>query len=1521
VIQATVKRMLGAHAGADDAFETGLDPAEIRSALLEGSPLDAFAAKHAQVAYAREHGDLNAPGTTSAPKPPGPLSRLQAEHGGLGRASLLYPMAEVADLAGASLGQSVIRPAVGLFARAVSTLNPDPVIREETSSTARDIRSTLDRGFEGTRGRFLEAHPSGAGPAVALGIEFAAQSVPFAPGVVGATARIGRGAATLAGRFAPETFEAGSAGARLLTHAAGGGAFGGVLGLGNADPDAPLAEQARQIGMSAGLGAAMGGLGGAREVAGMEAQGAFYPSGQLRHGPPPPTPEVRAQLLQAFEMEKQQATQEAALNLPADAPSPEPIQAAVQQVEARWQPIFAKAGAAGDEHLAALADQTQEVVAPVIKAPPIPEVEQRANLPFRREVQEAINRLKDLPDDALADVQASTASRAEEIAVERIAFTRRAGTHYGPPGEPPPPAASEAPPSAEAGFLRVGRNKPPAPPPSPIEAVMPRNEPAAPPGGLLGRLQSIADKVTDQLFNREDAPVRRMRRAGMVKEAEYLFDLQARARGAGGMIDPAHRAGPVYEGTYVYDPTIRASRRTGDGLQAVVGGMDDQALYDLDALLVSQRHMELVGRKEAAQLQYDWQRAQRLEEMRQARQADKESLRSMAGNVRTKQATALQAARQEARARGEYGAFLTSEGRMRRAAVGRPALQPAEVSTDLAARRIGSAAPPATQARTDALGAIRSGQRVAMGVRDAATRRIPPVERPPDIDLSIDGRGTAAARQTLADLEARYGPGLAQLQDVAQRFRDWTIRAWMIPLKEAGRFSDREFTYQQKPDGSFTYGGDIIAKNDMYAPFQRLMEVLGDEDVYGLAPVTSGKPNPMHAISGGLSPDLPTARPVQSAVEMAQKATLWTERQRVRNTFADAVDSSPELQREIRKLSPTGGAGMGPKTNLPIHVRGNFPAWRDGARSDYTAPPDVLRAVETLSPKQAGFVMEAAKLAARMLRAGATITLEFPFRNLGRDVQDAAVYGPGFNPVYKVLVDPFAGLLQSIKGGKWEQEWRANGGALSGAVAVGRPQLEALVRDVARPQTVGSKIGRRFRAEIGGDFGQAVRQRPATTLLKSGLFPFMAPLESLASTMESASKVGAYRRMRLRGMAPGEAAAISRDVSSPDFGRAGTFGQAWNQVEAFSNAELQDLYRLGRAFRRNPGTTTIKAMAFLTLPAIANWAKNKDDPNYQDLPEWERVAFYHPVKLDNGRWVRIPRPLGLINLAFSYGPQKLLEKMHDEDPDATEEFTRALVDQTPLHFLPQMENLRGGGRMDWLPTGVQPLAEVAAGPGGYSGFRQAPIVPQGLQDQLPEDQVRDQTSGVARAVGGAMGTSPLKIDYLIQGYGATWGRMIAQGTAPAARVLGADPSQDTFAGRMAQGGSPQLPTQPSDIPGVRGFVSTPAIGFASDPVTRLYALSTEAAQAKASLKEALDSGDVNRYQSIMREHPEVVLSEPLLATRKQLTDLRKQRNDIMSNPGYAPEQRLDMILLIDQAASAIAGAQMTASADYLRGAR
>lgn len=1336
-----------------------------------------------------------------------------------------------------------------------SRFNMMPEVGEQSKSQ-RFLRETvLDRGFgwvaggaeraglipEGTRAamrenqqeaadEYLLAHPEGgAGRATLLAAGDVAASM------AGPQALLGPGTGALTGRLAL------SAGAAPGLARLAGFAGGAAEGAGQAyldSPDLSPEERWRSIAMGAGLG----GLGSTRAV---EMPVSDDLTLALRRAPSEPdvtqprrSPQLPEQELAAYRQElaavpQVLAERAAAYEARGRGPLPPEVietygRTLERQVEVKWAARLAEIAAQEDSSAVRIAaDDLAVKLAPEVKAPP-------RRFPTK-EVQ---------------------------------AFGETWQVDLNP---------------AEAGAIGPLGRKPQAPPPParPSDSVIAHDhvETAAP---FRERLREKYDRFVEQFSDKEVGPGRMLRRQGLGAEGEKIDKLISHNRAAVAAADL-----PLFQGVESFDPVSGTRTRVYDPLSAVIGGMDDPAVRDLNDLMAAEHHMELVARQERASLEYDMARARRLEEMRQARMADKTSLRAMSGDIRDQTAQRIQAERADAKAAGRYGAYLTSEQRAGRAGSRRALLTPMEQSTDAAAGAVGRGQ-QGLAAAPDPGRAISSAQRVAMGIRDDATRwakRFPHVERPADLDLNIDPTGTAAAQAILADLNGRYGPDpagrVAQLADIADRVREWSFHAVVRPLREAGFLSDAQVQA-------------VMGKNERYAPFFRIMD---EVDADGSLEVLSGSTNakPIRKISGGLSPDRPIAPPLESFIQQAQKVTVWARRQQIRNMLGDLAEVHPDtVGAEVRRTRGTGGPD-------------SFPVYRDGQATYYQAPADVMLALQRLTPKQANIIAQAAQASARLLRAGATLSPEFAARNLWRDQWSAAVYGSKYG--YVPFVDAVHGLFETVRKGDAYQGY-LSGGAMSDMISYHRQATQRTLADV-RGQ--GGGWGR-FRREWGTE----------TNKVAKVLFPVLYPLEAVSKTIETSTRVGAYRRAKLRGASDLDAAVFSRDITL-DFGRSGTVGQRWNGVEAFANASLQDVARFRQAMQ-NPRTafgTTVKAMAWITVPAALNYYANRPDDevaasyrlaqqaldagiedqlsedqrvaallqahpelHYQDLPEWEKRAFYHVGWKEDGRPWRIPRPLGLLNLAFGYGVEKTLDAIMQTDPDAGKDLRNALVQETPLRFI----------GVDAIPSMGQPAFEAIA---NYSAFKDAPIVPPSQEKVLPEDQFTDSTSAVARWGGRVTGTSPLKIDYLIRGYMGTLGGQAAQ----------AVPGRDL----------PPLPTGAQDIPLVKGFVGTPSIGFGSQPVSDIYTVARVAEQANESFEKALDNNDAVNASRIMREHPELMVLDPLREGLKDLRDLRKMREEVRHDASLTAQARLEALMQIDQLATQIAGARMIGVAEELSG--
>lgn len=236
-------------------------------------------------------------------------------------------------------------------------------------------------------------------------------------------------------------------------------------------------------------------------------------------------------------------------------------------------------------------------------------------------------------------------------------------------------------------------------------------------------------------------------------------------------------------------------------------------------------------------------------------------------------------------------------------------------------------------------------------------------------------------------------------------------------------------------------------------------------------------------------------------------------------------------------------------------------------------------------------------------------------------------------------------------------------------------------------------------------------------------------LRAISATMENATRLGEFRRaVRAEGDTKAgllRAASASQEVTT-DFARHGAQTVALRLIAAFWNARVQGYDRLARAIKRNPVGTFARIGAGITLPPIILYAINRDDPEYWEIPQWQRDLFWH-VKID-GAWVRIPKPFELGSV-FGTIPERILEWIEPNDPEGLRESLKDfLVGEIGGTVLPSV-------------TSVQPLFENLA---NYSLFFRRPIVPRSMQDVEPRFQATEQTSEIATLLGGmaAPATSP-----------------------------------------------------------------------------------------------------------------------------------------------------------------------------------
>src|SRR5690606_29652606 len=190
-------------------------------------------------------------------------------------------------------------------------------------------------------------------------------------------------------------------------------------------------------------------------------------------------------------------------------------------------------------------------------------------------------------------------------------------------------------------------------------------------------------------------------------------------------------------------------------------------------------------------------------------------------------------------------------------------------------------------------------------------------------------------------------------------------------------------------------------------------------------------------------------------------------------------------------------------------------------------------------------------------------------------------------------------------------------------------------------------------------------------------------LETISQAVEQAPRLARYKYVRGRGRGIPEGIAESHDVSVNFLTRGSSPTlKGVSSTTAFFNPRIQGWDKVLRTFNplkaegwKNAGA----ALATMTAASIALWDINKDNPEYQSRPLWEKNLFWHIPK-PNGGFVLIPKPFEP-GLVFASLPERIADLVYHEDPDA---FRFAAEDMVRSTF----------GDLFPVPDVIRPLAEA-----------------------------------------------------------------------------------------------------------------------------------------------------------------------------------------------------------------------------------
>ena len=386
--------------------------------------------------------------------------------------------------------------------------------------------------------------------------------------------------------------------------------------------------------------------------------------------------------------------------------------------------------------------------------------------------------------------------------------------------------------------------------------------------------------------------------------------------------------------------------------------------------------------------------------------------------------------------------------------------------------------------------------------------------------------------------------------------------------------------------------------------------------------------------------------------------------------------------------------------------------FKDGKLWELTVDDTMFDALKALSPDAAesNAVTRAVRTANNLFKALVTgYNPTFTIRNTVRDLQTAGLYtrdGVAFARNY-----PKA-LAEIKNNGEYWQMYKALGGSFSSVF----------------------------------DYNTGTVKEPKGRTAK-----LMAKIEALNMAMEQAPRLAEFMGVVEKGGTSTENLAdalyAAADVTV-NFGRAGTLGKVLNaNYVPFLNPGIQGFDKMIRRVTETKGgkewaKLIVRAAALGVAPALLNSLLYHDDEEWDDLRDSDKDTNYL-FKLGNGTWLKIPkgRELSLLGITAD----RIGDAVHGKDVDLIATINTMGNQVAPAN--PLTSNIASA------LFEAQLFDPSSPGRTWYGGD----IENQRLQSYAPGQRYDSSTDIFSKAVGGALGISPKKLNYVLDQYSGVVG--------------------------------------------------------------------------------------------------------------------------------------------------------------------
>lgn len=542
-------------------------------------------------------------------------------------------------------------------------------------------------------------------------------------------------------------------------------------------------------------------------------------------------------------------------------------------------------------------------------------------------------------------------------------------------------------------------------------------------------------------------------------------------------------------------------------------------------------------------------------------------------------------------------------------------------------------------------------------------------------------------------------------------------------------------------------------ENKTYASFQRLVY----DDLMAEMPTGTNSQSTVSAFLGRKGSNLQIKSPVSSQIMLINETISKGMQNQIWQRLAKLGDSEVEIARRFEKMEtitavdPTGKISY-PQDNDPSLIK----VWKYGKRTYYKAAPELIAFAETMSPKQFETFTFLLRYASGVFsRLTTTANPLFPLVNIPVDTISAWMNTKtGFKPVWdqiKTLADmaeySHNYILHLEKVSKWYEKIKG--------VKIKDLQQEDLNMFDKYLALGGKKQTQASYYEITPE--ELIAQTKGGTLTRKivkGFDDYTLGLLEIPSNMsEYMTRFAEFKRAKEKGMTDDVAMYMASQVSVPfqQSGRlGGHFGTSYVKSIPYFNATLQVAAKFLRSAAENPkkvGMVTASLFTTALGMAVASMEYASDEDK-RLLAEQEPQELSKYIYVPNGIFggtgftrIRIPEQIGAVtglaymNVLHGYG--KTQYKMRDYIDAATvgvpNQFNITKPEQLPWAWSPQI---------------IKPSLEITANIRSYPEL--SPLVPIGLENEMPEYQYTQYTSETAKLAGKLLGMSPVKIDYFVK---------------------------------------------------------------------------------------------------------------------------------------------------------------------------